>query len=99
MGAPNDKFIMLLDEARPFLDQMPLTDQHREILLAVCPNKDERFRDYVAVAVELGIPVGTVRSRLSRARAVVTKYLNDNPIIRASVNIKRLPASPEEVGP
>lgn len=41
-----------------------LNPGHREILMLVCV----RGLDYAEVSEKLGIPVGTVRSRLSRAR-------------------------------
>ena len=44
-----------------------LSNDHREILTMVCV-KDMPYQE---VADALGIPVGTVRSRLSRARVVV----------------------------
>ena len=42
-----------------------LTDEHKEILILVCVQGME----YAEVAKNLDIPVGTVRSRLSRARS------------------------------
>ena len=42
-----------------------LTDEHKEILILVCVQGME----YAEVAKTLDIPVGTVRSRLSRARS------------------------------
>lgn len=41
-----------------------LSEEHRQILLMICI----KGMKYKAVAKNLGIPVGTVRSRLSRAR-------------------------------
>jgi len=51
-----------------------LSPDHREILMLVCV-REMRYED---VATMLGIPVGTVRSRLSRARDSLQSLL-DNP--------------------
>lgn len=48
-----------------------LSSQHREILMLIGVNG----LNYEAAAVILGCPVGTVRSRLSRARAELQKRL------------------------
>ncbi|MCC6597999.1 MAG: sigma-70 family RNA polymerase sigma factor [Alphaproteobacteria bacterium] len=41
-----------------------ISNDHREVLMMVCVNGME----YTAASAALGIPIGTVRSRLSRAR-------------------------------
>lgn len=51
-----------------------LTKQHREILVMVCA----LGIPYEEVAYKLDIPVGTVRSRLSRARSTLMSVMNDN---------------------
>ena len=58
------------------IDQM--TDDHREILLL-------RYYDdlsYAEIAEVLGIKLGTVMSRLSRARARLLKVMEDNEEVR-----------------
>lgn len=49
-----------------------LSDDHREILMMVCVQD----MPYQQVAQALGIPVGTVRSRLSRARESLQAVIN-----------------------
>ncbi len=49
-----------------------LSDDHREILMMVCVQD----MPYQQVAQALGIPVGTVRSRLSRARENLQAIIN-----------------------
>lgn len=51
---------------------MLLSEDHQEILIKVCVEG----RRYAEVAQQLGIPVGTVRSRLSRAREALQDLLN-----------------------
>jgi RNA polymerase sigma-70 factor (ECF subfamily) len=62
--------------ARDFLRAMnALSLEHREILLLV-GLEDLAYRD---IAEELGIPIGTVMSRLARARARLRALLQDEP--------------------
>ncbi len=49
-----------------------LSKEHREIIKLVCI----QGKQYSEVAKEIGIPVGTVRSRLSRAREALQASLN-----------------------
>lgn len=60
--APTQESEMELRNAQRAMET--LSDDHREILMMVCV----QGMQYVEVAEELDIPVGTVRSRLSRAR-------------------------------
>lgn len=53
-----------------------LSSKHREILILVCI---KGFR-YADVAEKLDMPVGTVRSRLSRARDMLQQKLNSTEI-------------------
>ncbi|TNE36520.1 MAG: sigma-70 family RNA polymerase sigma factor [Alphaproteobacteria bacterium] len=50
-----------------------MTDEHREILVMICV----QGMRYHEVACQLGIPVGTVRSRLSRARDQLKQRLTE----------------------
>lgn len=50
-----------------------LPEQHAEVLRL----RDLEGRSYEEVASELGVPIGTVRSRLSRARAALGELLRD----------------------
>lgn len=59
-----------------------LSEEHREILVSVCV----QGMQYTEVAKKLDIPVGTVRSRLSRARDSLQNALeskNNNHTIKA----------------
>ena len=51
-----------------------LTQDHRDILVMVCV----QGMKYEETAEALDIPVGTVRSRLSRARTLLTELMEDN---------------------
>ena len=62
------------------LEQLPA--ERRDILVLVCV----QGRSYEEVAQKLDIPVGTVRSRLSRARAQLQKVLK----IRNSTSLRTL---------
>ena len=66
-----------------------LSDDHREILVLVCV----QGMQYQEVASMLSIPVGTVRSRLSRARENLQALLDD-PTLSASY----IPAADRGVG-
>jgi RNA polymerase sigma-70 factor (ECF subfamily) len=54
-----------------------ISEDHRQILDKVCI----KGKRYAEVSEELGIPVGTVRSRLSRARASLQEAL-DTPHVQ-----------------
>lgn len=57
-----------------------LSDQHKDILVKICVEG----ASYAQVADELSIPVGTVRSRLSRARDNLQEALEENAGLDAS---------------
>jgi RNA polymerase sigma-70 factor (ECF subfamily) len=73
-----------MSELQHALDQ--LSEDHREVLLMVVV---EGLR-YEEVAGILGIPTGTVRSRLFRARATLKEHLNGGG--------SNMPGAPELVG-
>jgi len=73
---PTQDFITELAEVKKAM--LALSADHREILILVCI-KGLRYEE---VSETLGIPVGTVRSRLSRAREQLQSIL-DTPVIRA----------------
>ena len=54
-----------------------LSRKHRDILISVCV----KGMSYEEVALELSIPVGTVRSRLSRARSPLQKLLEPTALM------------------
>ena len=60
--------ISLLDKA-----MMKLSADHREVLVLICAKE----MHYQEVSEMLQIPVGTVRSRLSRAREELQKIMNE----------------------
>lgn len=73
------------DALRTAIDQLPDGMRHTFRLFAV------EGRDYVAIAASQGIPMGTVASRLQRARKTLrallaaTLDLDDNPPLRLGV--------------
>lgn len=67
-----EESIMELDRVLKAMDQ--LTEDHRQMLTLVCIEG----LPYVDVAEKLNIPVGTVRSRLSRARVALQALLQMN---------------------
>jgi RNA polymerase sigma-70 factor, ECF subfamily len=60
------------------LSQLPA--DHRAVLVLV----DLQDFDYEEAAAALGIPVGTVKSRLARARTQLRKRLADHPAFLSS---------------
>lgn len=68
---------------------LSLTEDHREILVLVCVDGMR----YAEVAEKLQIPVGTVRSRLSRARDGLQELLN----VSHNRNSASSPASAEQL--
>jgi RNA polymerase sigma-70 factor, ECF subfamily len=68
---------------------LSLSDDHREILILVCIDGMR----YAEVADKLQIPVGTVRSRLSRAREGLQELLN----VTRRRNAATSPAAVEEL--
>lgn len=70
-----------------------LSADHREILTMVCV-KDMPYQE---VADQLGIPVGTVRSRLSRARESLSALMNHEPM-ESGVDAHIIPVIPGYVG-
>lgn len=63
----------LSEEDKPLLDKLTLP--HRQILLAE--------GSYSQIAAAIGVAVGTVRSRLNRARAALTKARGDAALTTA----------------
>lgn len=59
-----------LDSVRRFVEQLP--EDQRSIMLLVCVEG----RSYKDVAAITGLPIGTVTSRLGRARAALRDYLD-----------------------
>ncbi len=57
-----------------------LTDEHREILVIICING----MSYEEASKKLSIPIGTIRSRLSRARDQLQDVLSPRPAARAA---------------
>ena len=57
-----------------------LSKDHREVLV-LCGFMGY---DYETISEVLEVPIGTVRSRLARARAIMTKLLEDTEAIPAT---------------
>ncbi len=64
---------LMLQSARAAIDQLP-PDQ-REVILLICVEE----LSYKEASEVLGIPIGTVMSRLARARISVAQHLGINP--------------------
>ncbi|MEO3430203.1 RNA polymerase sigma factor [Pelagibius sp. CAU 1746] len=62
-----------LEAVRRFVERLP--DDQRTIMLLVCVEG----RSYKDVAAITGLPIGTVTSRLGRARAALREHLSDEP--------------------
>jgi RNA polymerase sigma-70 factor (ECF subfamily) len=71
-----------------------LSREHREILVMVCV-KGMRYQE---VAANLDLPVGTVRSRLSRARERLQIALDDNAAERALIHQNQFARAYSHVG-
>lgn len=52
-----------------------LSEDHRDILIMICA----QGMKYEEAAEQLNIPVGTVRSRLSRARSILMELMEEGP--------------------
>lgn len=61
-----------------------LSQEHREILLMVCV----RGMRYEEAAQQLGVPVGTVRSRLSRSREALQRLLEKSSLTELEQSAK-----------
>ncbi|MES2729068.1 MAG: RNA polymerase sigma factor [Pseudomonadota bacterium] len=70
--APNQEDKMMISEIQEAMTQ--LSAEHRQMLMMVCAYG----MSYEEVADKLGIPTGTVRSRLSRARDTLQGMLTSN---------------------
>ncbi|MFT3799858.1 MAG: sigma-70 family RNA polymerase sigma factor [Burkholderiaceae bacterium] len=60
-----------------------LSPEHRQILLLVCVED----MSYAEVGLLLGVPIGTVMSRLSRARAQLRQWCGDVPPSRPALRV------------
>lgn len=62
------------DSAAVQLHAASLSKDHREILIA-----GDAHATYEEIASSLGLPVGTVKSRLNRARKALDKIIREQP--------------------
>ena len=60
-----------------------LSPEHRQILLLVCIEE----MSYAEAGLLLGLPIGTVMSRLSRARAQLREWCGDAPPSRPALRV------------
>lgn len=74
-GRPTEANVLLYGKARDRLDTFALPQGHIDVLDAIHETGGAAARTYEEVAKLLGIPVGTVRSRASRARKVISRRL------------------------
>lgn len=75
VARPTLPYLDLMDRARHRLDSFGLGEHYLLVLRAIDNDGAEEKRSYETVSKMLSIPVGTVRSRASRARAVIAKQL------------------------
>jgi RNA polymerase sigma-70 factor (ECF subfamily) len=85
-GARDIEAQITYDAVRRCMARLP--DEQRAVLLLVCVDG----RSYNEAADALAIPIGTVMSRLSRARAALSRMLEGGPV-EASGQVARLPAN------
>lgn len=90
VSASQDKTVELMEIGEAM---SKISHDHREILMLVCV----RGMQYAEVSELLQIPIGTVRSRLSRARESLTGELGKNRSVRQTMPtpafMKSLPAA------
>jgi RNA polymerase sigma-70 factor, ECF subfamily len=87
IGATQHVAIEFRDMKRALLS---LPAEQRDVVQMVCIEG----MAYEDVAKTLGVPIGTVRSRLSRARDAISSFVTDGPAKRNDVNAKRPPFYP-----
>lgn len=87
IGATQHVAIEFRDMKRALLS---LPAEQRDVVRMVCIEG----MAYEDVAKTLGVPIGTVRSRLSRARDSISSFVTDGPAKRNDVSAKRLPFYP-----
>jgi RNA polymerase sigma-70 factor (ECF subfamily) len=85
-GARDIESQITYDAVRRCMARLP--DEQRAVLLLVCIDG----RSYKEAADALAIPIGTVMSRLSRARAALSRMLEGGPV-EASGQVARSPAN------
>lgn len=86
-GGPTPTYAELMKQARARLGDFKLDEKFLEVIRAI-DNGGAKPCSYEEVALQLGIPVGTVRSRASRARAVISKHL-EQEAANAPVALRR----------
>jgi RNA polymerase sigma factor (sigma-70 family) len=69
---PNQELCMELEELRRAVERLP--ENQRAVVIAIALNGD----DYESVSVKTGCAVGTIKSRLNRARAALHADLEGN---------------------
>lgn len=85
-AAPQQDHLSELSQVNEAMNR--LSDEHRTVLICVCV----KGMKYQEVAELLTIPVGTVRSRLSRAREQLQEALEERAAEKMQANKARFPA-------
>lgn len=77
-GTKTTETSMMLKSAQVAINELP--DDQREIMLLICVEE----MSYKEAAELLDIPIGTIMSRLARARIAIAKKLGINPVAKRS---------------
>ncbi len=81
-GTKTTETSLMLKSAFTAMDELP--DDQREVMTLICVDE----MTYKEAAEILGAPIGTVMSRLSRARIAIAEKLGINPLVRRSSKYK-----------
>ena len=76
----NPESIMVGEDARKLI-MKALESLSEDLRQAICLREIDEM-SYEDIAVVMNCPVGTVRSRIFRAREIIDKYLSDNSGMR-----------------
>lgn len=80
MSYPRTRYSELASKTMPILGDIPLTDEQRRLVAFFGVNNTAPYCTYEHAAQEFSIPIGTVRSRLSRARSSMIRFMNTREV-------------------
>jgi DNA-directed RNA polymerase specialized sigma24 family protein len=76
MGIQHKQFSDLTVKLLPFIHLVPLPETQRDLVIFIGTDTEHPVT-YEAAAAHFKVPIGTIRSRLSRARAAMAAYCAD----------------------